>query len=272
MDLSSIRLGCVGAGNMAEAFVRGISSAGLVSPDRIIASDPSEARREIFSRMGITTTDNNNKAASCDIVLLAVKPQMFETVVSGLSACMSDKTLVISIAAGIRIEKITALVPAGVRIVRVMPNTPMLVGAGVSGIARGRGVSDDDASAVSTLLASSGIVQEVSEDLIDAVTAVSGSGPAYVFRFTEALADAAKAVGLSEEMAMEFAKHTVCGAAKLMQSSELPVSQLRINVTSPKGTTEAALNSMTENGLEQVIEKAVCAARDRSIELSGRKG
>lgn len=269
MDLKNVRFGCIGAGNMAEALVRGVLGAGLLAPGQIFACDPSAPRRELFASLGVQVAEQGDTAAGCEIVLLAVKPQVLDTVVAALAPHISEKTLLVSIAAGVRISRICKLVPAGVRVVRVMPNTPMLVGRGVSAFARGDGVSDNDAKMVRMLLEAAGIVREVDEDLIDAVTAVSGSGPAYVFRFAEALAQAGQAVGLSPEMAQEFAKFTVCGAAELMLRSDQSPAQLRKNVTSPGGTTEAALKTFTTLGFDGVVEAGVKAARDRGRELSG---
>lgn len=266
--LTQKRLGIIGAGNMAEALILGILDSGLIPRANILACDPTEERRQRFVGHGISVGEDNMQAAACDVVLLSIKPQMMAEVLAQIGGRLGPQTLLISIAAGIRTSTIAARVAPGTRIVRVMPNTPMLVGAGMSGVCRGAGATEADVELVLEMCASSGESCEVEEDLMDAVTAVSGSGPAYVFLLTELLERAAREVGLEPELAGKLARQTVIGAATLLAESEDEAQELRRKVTSPKGTTEAAVNYMLENGLAEVIADGVRAARDRSIELS----
>lgn len=262
-------LGVIGAGNMAEALIGGIIRAKMIPAENIVACDPSQERRQHFADMGCRTSDENRDAAGCDLLLLSVKPQCMKGALEQIAGCGGPQLLVITIAAGIRTASIAAGFPAGTRIVRVMPNTPMLAGAGMSGVARGPNATEDDLNTVLDICASAGEACEIPETLLDAVTAVSGSGPAYIFFLTELLAKAAEEMGMDKAMAQKFAKQTVIGSATLLATSSDEPEALRRKVTSPGGTTEAAIKSMLQDDLPRVISRAVRAARDRSVELSG---
>jgi pyrroline-5-carboxylate reductase len=264
-----ITLGFVGAGNMAEAITRGVLGAEIVPPQRIVAADPDDDRRAVFERFGCeTATDNAEAARRADILILAVKPQMLDAVVRDLADAVGGETLVVSIAAGVPTARIEALLPDDARVVRVMPNTPMQVGRGVAAVAGGAKARAEDVSRVLRIFSAGGTaVQVADEDLLHAVTALSGSGPAYVFRFIEALEAAATELGLPEPLARAMAAGTVLGAAELlMESGETPTN-LRERVTSPGGTTEAALASLARDDFAAVVKRAVRTAHERSREL-----
>lgn len=268
-DLATSTIGFVGAGNMAEALVRGILREGQVEPQRMVAADPSAERRSLFSALGIRTEAESADAVACDIVVLAIKPQIMTQVLQGIGKSVSPDALVISIAAGIRTETIAEYLPDSTRIVRVMPNTPMLVGKGIAGIAPGQNAMERDLKLVCRLFASAGDAVSVDESDLDAVTAVSGSGPAYVFRFVEALTEGGVEAGLSREVSTRLARATVIGAARLLEQSEETARVLRERVTSPGGTTEAALGVFEREGFEPAVVAGVMRACARSRELSG---
>ena len=259
----------IGAGNMGEALIRGIIAAGLFSSDAITAADTDgDRRKKLAEELGIKTTPDNREAVrGADIVCLAIKPQALDPVLEELLEEITEDQLVISILAGVPTRRIEDKLGKNIRVVRVMPNTPALVGAGMAGISPGRFVVPDDMRFSEEILSAVGDVQRVPEDLIDAVTGVSGSGPAYFFLFTEALARAGRKLGLSREQADLLSRKTIIGAAKLMEETGLTPEELRRKVTSPGGTTEAALKTFEELGFEEIMEKAVLAARDRAREL-----
>ena len=259
----------IGAGNMGEALIRGIIADGLYPPSAIIASDPDkELREKLEKELGINTTyDNRAAVRGADIVCLAVKPQLLDIVLEDISEDITEDQLLISILAGISTRRIEDALGKQVRVVRVMPNTPALVRAGMAGISPGRYAGPDDMKTTIDIKKAVGDVLEVVEDLIDAVTGVSGSGPAYLFYFVEALSHAGVKAGLSPEQSDFLARKTIIGAAKLLEETGLTPEELRRRVTSPGGTTEAALKTFEELGFEEIIEKAVRAARDRAREI-----
>jgi pyrroline-5-carboxylate reductase len=259
----------IGAGNMAGALIRGLISTGTVSSDRIIAADPDEARlRLLEAELGIGVTGDNAEAVKkATVVVLATKPQVLPQVLCGLATAMGPDTLVISIAAGISTGMIERAFPDGSRVVRTMPNTPALVGAGATAIAAGSHATDDDLGLAETLFRSVGISVRVPEDQIDAVTGLSGSGPAYVFAMIEALRDAGAREGLPEETALRLASQTVFGAARLLLDEDEAPEVLRERVTSPGGTTRAGLDALAAAGFSDAIVGAVRAATRRSVEL-----
>lgn len=266
-DLAKIRFGIIGAGNMAEALLRGVLRAKLLQPEQVMACDPDLRRRELFSQLGVATSSDNREAARCDMVLLSVKPQVLFLVLQPLADAMGPQTLLISIAAGIRTERIAKVVAPGTRILRAMPNTPMLVGAGVTAVARGLSATEEDCQTGLTLFRSAGVAYPVDEAMIDAVTAVSGSGPAYVFRLVELLAMAGEKLGLSPDLAMALARGTVIGAGVLLAKVDDSAATLRERVTSPGGTTAAALRCLDEKQWGEILMQAVHAAWVRSREL-----
>jgi pyrroline-5-carboxylate reductase len=263
-------LALIGAGNMAEAIARGVLSAGLFARGRIIASDPVEARRRLFAeQLGIRAVDDNASAAgSAAAVLLAVKPQQMRDVVAGLAGRVRAETRVISIMAGVStatLEGLLAHVPA--RVVRCMPNLPMAVKAGMSALAPGRHARPEDVEHAAAIFRAAGDVVVLGEKLMDAVTAMSGSGPAYFYFWTEAMIEAGVQLGLSREDAAKLAKNTALGAARMMLECPEPPEELRRRVTSPGGTTLAAVTSMNVGHVRDEIVKAVHAAARRSSEL-----
>lgn len=268
---SNVKLGFVGAGNMAEAIARGVIGSGMIPAADIYACDPSEERQKVFAEMGVNVSADISTLNECSVILLAVKPQIMFDAVKPLKGSTGPDKLIITIAAGITTESLAAALDEGTRIVRVMPNTPMLVGQGMSGVCKGNNATDTDLEFVVELCSSAGKANTVTEDLMNAVTAVSGSGPAYVFLFTELLEKAAVALGIPAEAAGEFARQTCIGSARLLEQSPDSATELRRKVTSPKGTTEAAINSMLEQGLEELMCKAVKAAHDRGVELAAGK-
>jgi pyrroline-5-carboxylate reductase len=262
----TVRVALVGAGNMAEALLRGALGAKLVKPKQVIASDPSPERRKLFAGMKVAvTTDNREAVKAADVVVLAIKPQQLGAVLAEISELAAGK-LVISIVAGAPSAKIAAAL-AGARVIRTMPNTPLLVGLGATAIAKGPGATDADLALARALFGASGQVFELPEPLIDAATAVSGSGPAYLFYLAEAMIEAARAEGLGEQEAAKLVAATLCGAAGLLVKSGEPPEVLRRKVTSPGGTTAAAVEVLDSAGVRVKIVEAVRRAAARSREL-----
>jgi len=264
------KIGMIGAGRMATALARGFLEANVVSADSIRASDPIEAARDAFTRevVGARVSDDNIATVSgADVVILAVKPQQMADVLAGVRDAMPHDALAVSIAAGITIERLANSLPAGQRIVRVMPNTPCLIGRGVSCFSLGPHASKADAETVSKLLSAVGSSFEVPESQLDAVTGLSGSGPAFVYSMIEALTAGGIEAGLPAELAAELAARTAAGAAEMvLQTGETP-AVLRDRVTSPGGTTQAGLAVLKEKRFDDVVASAVVAATHRSAEL-----
>ena len=261
------KLGFLGAGNMAEAIAAAAISKSILSAQDMIASDPSEARRELFAGMGVAaTTDNAEVISQSEQIIMAVKPQVMPEAAADLADQIGDGQVVISIMAGIGTAKLAAAVGRAIRIVRVMPNTPLMVGSGMAGIALGEHAREGDDELAMRIFQAGGEAIRVDESLMDAITAVSASGPAYVFYLAEAMAEAAAELGLAEHAPL-LVQQTILGAAKLLcQSSDTP-AELRRKVTSPGGTTEAAVKHMEANGTRQAIVEAVKAAQRRAVEL-----
>lgn len=258
----------IGGGNMAQALIGGLLSRGLPTT-RITVSDPVEQIRQILEEKGIqTTTDNVEAIQNADVVVLAVKPQVLATVLQPLKGLLSDK-LVISIIAGAEIQTISELIGGSQRIVRVMPNTPALVQTGAHGIYASEAVNAQDRELTSQILAATGLTIWVdSEAQIDAVTAVSGSGPAYFFYLMESMIRAGKNLGLDEKVATALTLQTALGAAQMAITSSNSPSELRKIVTSPNGTTQAALEVFDRAQISQNIQAALAAAQKRSQELA----
>ncbi len=258
----------IGAGQMAEALIGGFLESGLLTSSRLRATDPSTERRDLVGRRyGISVgSDNREAAAWADVVILAVKPQALPAVVDDLAAALAGK-LVVSIAAGVPLRQIAERLKSDARLIRVMPNAPALLRAGVSALAVGPTVSEEDAQLARRLLEAVGRVVVVSESLMDAVTGLSGSGPAYAFLMIEALADGGVKMGLPRETAVTLAAQTLAGAAKMwIETGEHP-GDLKDRVASPGGTTIAGLHELEKGGLRAVLIKAVEAATERSKAL-----
>jgi pyrroline-5-carboxylate reductase len=270
MSLRDHRIGFIGAGNMAEAIVRGLLSAETIPADSIFVSDVRKERLGAFSTLGvIALSDNKRVADEVDILILSVKPQVMADVLTELKPLIDPETLVISIAAGVRTSTIESRLQRDARIVRVMPNTPLLVGKGISALVTGKKASRDDLELVSEIFSSSGEVLLLKdESMMDAVTAVSGSGPAYVFYLAEAMLKAAKAEGLPDDIAEKLVRFTIRGAGEMLTAAGAPSpSDLRRQVTSPNGTTEAAVKIMDSAAVLDTLVRAVRRAAERSREL-----
>lgn len=257
----------IGGGNMAQALIGGLISRGL-PPTRITVSDPVEQIRHLLQEKEVHVTQDNVAAIkNADVVVLAVKPQVLANVLRPLKGLLSDK-LVISIIAGAEIKTISNLIDSE-RIVRVMPNTPALVQTGAHGIYANDVVGASDRELTSQILAATGLTIWVnSEAQIDAVTAVSGSGPAYFFYLMESMIRAGKNLGLDEKVATALTLQTALGAAQMAITSSNTPSELRKNVTSPNGTTQAALEVFDRAQISQNIQSALAAAKKRSQELA----
>lgn len=260
----------VGAGNIGEALISGLVAAGH-DPQSIIASNRTPARSKYLeTEYGIRTTADNHAAVdSAAYVFLCVKPPQIVAVLSELSETLdnNDDTVVASMAAGITVAAMEEAASAGTPIVRVMPNTPMLVGKGLSACSPGRFVTEEQMAGVAEILRAVGEVAVVAEDKMDAVVALSGSAPAYFFLVTEALIDAGVNLGLPRDMATTLAKSSAAGAGALMDARDDEPATLRANVSSPAGTTVAALRELEESGIRGAFFRAAEAAARRSAEL-----
>ena len=268
---SALRIGFLGAGRMATALAAGFVKAGLVTPADVVASDVSEeARRRFASEVGCETVRRNFEVLNASaVVVLAVKPQQVTEVLSDVQDYFTARHLMISIAAGVPLKRLEMLLGVEPRVVRVMPNTPALVGASASGFARGQYATDEDAQLVKRLLEAIGLAFEVKEELLDAVTGLSGSGPAFVFMTIEALSDGGVAAGLSRDVALKLAAQTVLGSARLVLETGRHPGALKDMVTSPAGTTIEGVHELERAGIRAAFMNAVRAAARRSRELGG---
>ena len=258
----------IGGGNMAQALISGMIARGLPAT-RITVSDPVPEIQEVLRQQDINVTDNNAEAiATADVVVVAVKPQMLAEVLSPLAELMTNQ-LVISIAAGATIGIFKSLLGGYDRIIRVMPNTPALVQSGAHGLYAPDYIGQADRDVASQIMAATGLTIWVDcEKKIDAVTAVSGSGPAYFFYMMEAMIQAGKNLGLDEKTASALTWQTALGAAQMAITSENTPAQLRRNVTSPNGTTQAAIETFDHHQVSQHIQAALAAAEKRSATLA----
>lgn len=262
------KVAVVGAGVMGEALIAALISFG-VKPEFITISEKRDERAaELVAQYGISVAPLAANVAAADALLLVVKPQDMEAVLEEIKDSINSEAVVITFAAGKTISFISNTLGTSNPVVRVMPNTPTLVGAGMAAASMGAGVTDAQKSFVLGFLGATGKVIEVAEDLQDAVTATSGSGPAYFFAFVEAMVAGAKELGLSDVDATTLTVQTIVGAAKLLDQSGKSATTLRENVTSPNGTTAAALASFDTSDLNSMVAKAMKAARDRSQELA----
>jgi len=264
--MTRYRLGVIGAGNMGGAVIDGAMDAGVLSPGDLLIMDPGEDVRARYADRGCGTTAGPLDPSRCDVLMIAVKPQVFPQVASSLGAFTSS-TVVISVMAGLSSGTIRRALGDHARIVRVMPNTPARRGAGVSAIALGEGAVRGDESFARSLFDAVGTTVIVDESMMYAVTAVSGSGPAYVFLLAEAMLRSARELGLPDDVAQTLVASTICGAGVLLSTGPDDPSALRRAVTSPGGTTAAAIEVMQSRGLESIVVDAITAARDRGIEL-----
>ena len=275
------KLGFIGAGNMGEALLKGLLKTGAAQPAQILASARRPERvRELAQTYGIRGCSNAEVARESDVIVLCVKPQILDQVLRAISPDVSRDQLIISVAAGVPIAAIERRLHPGAsasgpspargappRIVRAMPNTPATVGAGATGIALGEHATDADLATARTIFDSVGLTVVLEESQLDAVTGLSGSGPAYLFLIIEALADAGVKVGLARRASLQLAAQTVLGSAKLLIESGQHPGMLKDSVTSPGGTAIAGLHTLEAGGLRNVLMNAVEAATRRSREL-----
>ena len=262
----------LGAGNMAEAFVKGLLRAGVAAPQEILCTDRrAERGPELTKAYGVRFGQDNVAAArEAAVVVLSVKPQAMNRLLDEIGPALDQSKLVISIAAGVPIAAIERKVGHGVRIVRCMPNTPALVGAGATALSPGEHATEADLRQARALFEAVGKAVVVDEPLLDAVTGLSGSGPAYIFLIIEALSDAGVKMGLARAQALELAAQTVLGSAKLLLETGEHPGRLKDQVTSPGGTAIAGLHTLEAGGLRTTLMNAVEAATRRSHEL-GKK-
>ena len=269
--LDNKKISFIGGGNMAQALISGLISCG-VKPSLITVADPSSDAREQLAAKGLNTVDPTADAKAAvigaDIVVLAVKPQVMKAVVSGFADVL-DTQLVISVAAGLSTELLSNMLGGYGNIVRAMPNTPAMIQMGATGLYGTDDISAEQKQLATAVMEASGLVMWVdNEEHMHAVTAVSGSAPAYMFYFIEAMVDGGVALGLDKEQASALAMQTMLGAAKMALGSEDAPSELRRKVTSPNGTTQAAIESMQANDISRQIVEAMQACYDRSQALS----
>lgn len=269
MSVKGKTIGFVGSGAMGEALIKGIVEASLVAPDSVLAFDVrAERLAELSQRYGIRPVKSNAEVVrSADVVILAVKPQIMVSVLNDVRAALGRRNLIISIAAGVSTAKLRETLGAPARLIRVMPNTPALVLEGVTAIAKGQGLEAGDLETAEELFRAVGKVVVLDEELLDAVTGLSGSGPAYVAIVIEALADGGVKMGLDRATAMTLATQTVLGAARLLTQTGLHPGALKDMVSSPGGTTIAGIAALEEGGIRTTLIKAVERATLRSREL-----
>jgi pyrroline-5-carboxylate reductase len=261
-------LGFIGAGNMGEALLKGLLKTGAAKPAQIAVSARRPERvRELVQAWGVRGGTNNEVAQQSDVLVLCVKPQILDQVLRGISPDVSRDKLIISVAAGVPIAAIERRLHPPMRVVRAMPNTPATVGAGATAISLGEHATEADLATARTLFDSVGLTVQLDESQLDAVTGLSGSGPAYIFLIIEALADAGVKVGLSRRASLQLAAQTVLGSAKLLIESGQHPGMLKDGVTSPGGTAIAGLHTLEAGGLRNVLMNAVEAATRRSREL-----
>lgn len=267
--LSKKRIGFIGAGNMAEAITRGLIDSRTVDADRIVASDVAADRLQIMAETyGIATTDDNRQVLEgADIIILAIKPQVAASVLGGIGPDAGADKLVVSIVAGLTVAAMKSFFTGGARLIRTVPNTPVFVREGMVAIAAGDTASAEDYQMAEAVFRPVARTVTVEEKLMDAALGVSGSGPAYGFLMVEALADGGVKMGLPRPVALTLAAQTLLGAAKMCLESGKHPGQLKDMVTSPGGTTIAALHKMEEMGVRAALISAVEAAARRSEEL-----
>ncbi len=267
----NITIGFIGGGQMAEALLKGLLDKGICTKDQLCASDPSDIRREHLSRQyGIRVLEANTPVMeSSEVVILAVKPQIMKVVLDDIAASVNKAHLIVSIAAGISTAFLEKALPDYARVIRVMPNTPALVQKGAAALCKGSRATDEDLDKALSIFGAVGEAVEVPESLMDAVTGLSGSGPAYVFTFIQALVDGGVLEGLPRDVAQMLAVQTVLGAAEMCKKSRKNPAELTAMVTSPGGTTIQGLYEMERDGFRGTVMAAVSAATARSKELGG---
>jgi len=269
MNISTLTIGFLGAGRMATALARGFSTADT-APKKIVAVDPYESARHAFSAsLGdiATVADSPDLLTNANLIFLAVKPQVMTEAIASIADATQKEQLIVSIAAGISLEQLESGLADGSRVIRVMPNTPCLVGEGACGLSSGSHATDEDVELVTELLESVGVVEQIPEKLMDALTGLSGSGPAYVFQMIEALSDGGVKMGLPRATSTRLAAQTLLGAAKMVLETGEHPGALKDAVTSPGGTTIAGIHEMEAAAVRAALMNAVQASAERSAEL-----
>jgi len=268
LSKSKYQVGLIGVGVMGEALISGLVSSRFPKAQIVFTEKRADRAREISSKYGAREVNLAELARSSDVILLVVKPQDLEQLLTSIEADLNKSATLVSFAAGKTTDFVSKIVGPNISIIRVMPNTPTLIGLGMAAISLGKGVNAEQAKFVSEFLATCGKVISIEEDLQDAVTALSGSGPAYFFTFVEEMIKSGISLGLSNDQATTLAIQTMVGSAAMLEQSGKSATTLRENVTSPNGTTAAALQVFSEANLGEIVSKAMTAARDRSQELA----
>ena len=271
---ADIRICFIGGGNMARALIGGLRQRGLPAAGIAVGEPQPELRDALAADFGVATSDDNLAAArGARVVVLAVKPQLMEPVLAGLAPALTPDTLLLSIAAGITCRQLDGWAGGGRRVVRCMPNTPALIGQGASGLHANPACSAEDRLLAESLLGAVGVGAWIEDEAqMDAVTALSGSGPAYLFLLAEAMQAAGEREGLPAATARLLARQTVIGAAGMLAGDDSEAAELRRRVTSPGGTTQAAIETLQREGFEAMISRAIHSARRRGAELSAAAG
>lgn len=268
---AKLTIGFLGAGRMAAALAQGFLRAGLIGPAQLFASDVAPAARRAFGAAtgARVRSANRDVLQAASVIVLAVKPQQAPAVLREIQPHFTPRHLLVSIAAGIPLARLEGGLPARARVIRAMPNTPALVGAAASGFARGRFATAADARLAGRLLSAAGLAVAVKEAQMDAVTGLSGSGPAYVYQFIEALSDGGVACGLARDLATQLAAQTVLGAARMVLETGEHPGALKDAVTSPGGTTIEGVHELEKGRLRGIVMNAVRAAAEKSRKLAG---
>ncbi len=267
--MAQLKIGFLGAGKMATALAKGFLNARFVKDGQLFAADPFDtAQKHFAAETGAKTFAANLEIArAASVLILATKPDQVAAALAEISGAFTKNHLLISIAAGVTISKLENALPSGARVIRVMPNTPALVGAGASGFALGKNATAADGELAQKLLSAVGVAMQVKESLLDAVTGLSGSGPAYVYQFIEALSDGGVAAGLPRDIATKLAAQTVLGGAKMVLETGQHPGALKDQVTSPGGTTIEGIHEMEKGKLRATVMSAVRAATEKSKKL-----
>ncbi|MCM1272183.1 MAG: pyrroline-5-carboxylate reductase [Clostridium sp.] len=259
------KVGFIGCGNMASAIIGGLKSKANISADAIIVADASEAAlKKATEALGVHTSDNCTVAASCDVLFLSVKPQFYETVIHEIKDSLPNEQLIVTIAPGKTLAWLGERLGTDKKIIRTMPNTPALVGEGITGVCKNETVTQEEFEHVLSLLQSFGLAEEIPESLMDVCVSVSGSSPAYVFMFIEAMADAAVADGMPRDKAYKFAAQSVLGSAKMVLETGKHPAELKDMVCSPGGTTIEAVRVLEEKGMRSAVIEAMKACTKKA--------
>lgn len=267
-------IGFIGCGNMAQAIIGGIVNANIVQKDKLIGSNRGEKNlRKVNELYGIKTTHDNKEASkNSDILVLAVKPNMYSSVIEEIKSVVKEDVIIVTIAAGISISFIEKAFGRNIKVVRTMPNTPALVGEGVTAVCCNDKVTSEELDDIVCIFKSFGTAELIDEKLMDAVPAVSGSSPAYVYMFIEALADGAVRDGIPRDKAYKMAAQAVLGAAKMVLETDIHPGKLKDNVCSPGGTTIEAVYTLEKNNFRGTVMEAMKACTDKTKEMSKKNG